>query len=253
MSWKNCLPTLQDLLCETIHVDEAVAAQLRLEETIQIKGFVPPGAGCLNSIPVPAVDNIYLFVEAFNSVLSLNMGGEGGLGAPTSWRDRTRTLEDELRSIVENIRVYLLAHQAVLTQRPFADHLDEVLRDAFQSDFRDWTCDAWKIAGRIRSAFPTIPPPPGEPVPTLSVCFYQGSAAGTGGWSVEPAVSGAYVDCPRQELVTRSTGGGQQGRETASEGELTGGSQPDLFGKTTRVERVPGSPDSFRNSEVGLR
>lgn len=69
--------TLQRLLHETLHVDDGVADQLRPEKEIQLKDLTAAGGGKTHSTPSSTVHNIFLFVNAFNLVLSFEMTSDG--------------------------------------------------------------------------------------------------------------------------------------------------------------------------------
>lgn len=66
--------TLQRLLHRKVHVNDSVAAQLRLDKKVQLDELTAPGVGEIKSTPKSAVDNIFLFVDAFNLILSFETG-----------------------------------------------------------------------------------------------------------------------------------------------------------------------------------
>lgn len=108
-----CLPCLdrsthQRVLHRTVHVDDGVTAQLRFKKNIQLKDFTAPGVREIKTTPTTAVDNIFMFVNAFNLVLSFEMGGGGDSGTPTPWHDQFCLIQDGLRSLVQKVRAYVV-------------------------------------------------------------------------------------------------------------------------------------------------
>lgn len=63
---------LQQVLRRTIHVDKSVTAHLYLGKDLQLKEFVAPGAGQINSNSMSAVDNVHVSVKVLNVVLSIS-------------------------------------------------------------------------------------------------------------------------------------------------------------------------------------
>lgn len=115
-------------------MDNGVVAQLRLEKGIQLKDFTAPGIGEIQSTLISAVDNIFLFTNGFDSVLSLDTGSNGDSGASASCRDRFHLIQKDLRSLADKQRACLVRFRVVLTRGQYAYQVDVDKSEAFQAE-----------------------------------------------------------------------------------------------------------------------
>lgn len=189
-------------------------------------------------------DNVHLFVKAFETVLAFNTEVNAGYGAPTLCRDGVRIWRDEFRPMVTKIRDYLVLHRAALVRRLFADHIDDEHREALQPEFQRLIDDTGEPAPRSVLLF-LRPHSKPETYNYASSKLCSDSGAGASGRNVVSARTSAHVDNGQQKLLFSSSGGGQQGRKTASYGEVISYSQLQSNTKTKLPELISERLDPF--------
>lgn len=158
------ISALQRRLHQIVHVDENIAAQLRLEKKLQLEDFILPGVGNVTSTPTSAIDSVFLFVDPFQLLLSFQTERceDGDLGAPTPCRDRIRLFQNGSRSLMETLCVYVGRLRRHLIRGNYADQVDTDIREAFEEDFQQIFRDVKTHSNRMRIRYRTAPPPPRE-------------------------------------------------------------------------------------------
>lgn len=131
--------------------------------------FPHSGIGEGTSTPTSTVDNLLLFVDAFQLVLSVQMtgGGEDGdPGTPASCRDRIRQFQNELRSLAETLGVHVVVARlhTHLTRGNYVDQFDTDTSEAFEKYFQQLLRDLDTPENRTRVTHRTAPPPLEEQV-----------------------------------------------------------------------------------------
>lgn len=75
-----------------------------------------------------------------------------------------RQFQVKLRSLAEDLRVYVVRIRMHLSWGNYAEQVDTNILEAFEINFEQLIRDLDTPASRIRVRYRTSPPPPGEPV-----------------------------------------------------------------------------------------